>query len=112
MTVDVVQQLAEGIKILSQSYIYNANATDDEVEEAFEAIADWVGNIDMANNFHKIGGFVVLKRCIKSSPYSLIRWNAADTVAELSQNNPYCQEHFVKDGFIQDLIIMLQNEVV
>merc|ERR1712241_800557 len=78
----------------------------------FEAISDWVGNIDMANNFQKIGGFVVLKRCIKSSPHSLIRWNAADTVAELSQNNPYCQEHFVKDGFIQDLIIMLQNEVV
>ena len=24
----------------------------------------------------------------------------------------FCQEHFVKDGFIQDLIIMLQNEVV
>ena len=115
MTVDVVSQLVEGIKILSQPYVFDPNATDDEIteaEEAFEAISDWVGNIDMANNFQKIGGFVVLKRCIKSSPHSLIRWNAADTVAELSQNNPYCQEHFVKDGFIQDLIIMLQNEVV
>jgi len=112
MTVDVVQQLAEGIRILSQSYIYNTNATDDqmeEAEEAFEAIADWVGNIDMANNFHKIGGFVVLKRCIKSSPHSVVRWNAANTVAEISQNNPYCQEHFVTDGFIQELINMLKN---
>jgi len=112
MTVDVVQQLAEGIRILSEPYIYDSNATDDqmeEAEEAFEAIADWVGNIDMANNFHKIGGFVVLKRCIKSSPHSVVRWNAANTVAELSQNNPYCQEHFVTDGFIQELINMLKN---
>merc|ERR1712088_297000 len=112
MTVDVVSQLVEGIKILSQPYVFDPNATDDEIteaEEAFEAIADWVGNIDMANNFQKIGGFVVLKRCIKSSPHSLIRWNAADTVTELSQNNPYCQEHFVTDGFIQELIDMLKN---
>merc|ERR1712020_571511 len=112
MTVDVVQQLAEGIRILSEPYIYDSNATDDEMEEAeeaFEAIADWVGNIDMANNFHKIGGFVVLKRCIKTSPHSMIRWNAANTVAEISQNNPYCQEHFVTDGFTQELINMLKN---
>merc|ERR1712018_764477 len=115
MTVDVVSQLVEGIKILSKPYVFDINATEDELEEAelaFEATGDWVGNIDMANNFQKIGGFVILKRCIKSSPHSLIRWNAADIVAELSQNNPYCQEHFVKDGFIQDLIITLQNEVV
>ena len=114
MTVDVVSQLVEGIKILSKPYIFDPNATDDELEEAeeaFEAIGDWVGNIDMANNFHKIGGFIALKRCIKSSPHSIIRWNAADTVAELSQNNPYCQEHFVTDGFVQDLIDMLKNGV-
>jgi len=112
MTVDVVQQLAEGIKVLSKPYVYDVNATEDDIEEAeiaFEAISDWVGNIDMANNFHKIGGFVVLKRCIKSSPHSVIRWNAANTVAELSQNNPYCQEHFVTDGFIQELINMLRK---
>merc|ERR1711993_181936 len=46
MTVDVVSQLVEGIKILSQPYVFDPNATDDEI-----------------------------------------------TVAELSQNNPYCQEH-------------------
>lgn len=112
MTVDVVQQLAEGIRILSQPYVYDVNATDEELEEAteaFEAISDWVGNIDMANNFHKIGGFVILKRIIKLSPHSELRWNAANTVAELSQNNPYCQEHFVTDGFIQALIEMLKN---
>merc|ERR1712038_1475743 len=28
-----------------------------------------------------------------------------------SQNNPYCQEHFVTDGFKQDLIGMLKNGV-
>lgn len=112
MTVDVVQQLAEGIRILSQPYVYDVNATDDEIGEAevaFEAISDWVGNIDMANNFHKIGGFVILKRIIKSSPHYVLRWNAASTVAELSQNNPYCQEHFVTDGFIQALIEMLRK---
>ena len=81
----------------------------EEAEEAFEAISDWVGNIDMANNFHKIGGFGVLKRCIKASPHSVIRWNAANTVAELSQNNPYCQEHFVKEGFVEVLLNMLNK---
>ena len=92
--------------------MYDVDATDndiEEAEEAFDAISDWVGNIDMANNFHKIGGFVVLKRCIKCSPHSVIRWNAANTIAELSQNNPYCQQHFVQEGFVQELIDMLRK---
>ena len=29
---------------------------------AFEAVEDWCGNLDMANNFHKIDGFHVLKK--------------------------------------------------
>merc|ERR1712007_134124 len=37
MTVDVVSQLVEGIKILSQPYVFDLNATDDEITEAEEA---------------------------------------------------------------------------
>lgn len=110
MTVDVVQQLLKGIKILNQPCMHDISANEQDIKEGeavFEAISDWIGNIDMANNFHKIGGFPVLKQCIKLSPHSTIRSGAANTIAELSQCNPYCQERFAQEGFIQELIKML-----
>ena len=90
--------------------MYDINAPEcelKEVELAFEVILDRIGCIDMGNNFHKIGGSDVLKRCIIKSPHSIIKWNAANIIAELSQCNPYCQEHFVKEGFLPLLINLL-----
>ena len=55
MSVDVVEQLANGIKIL------NGSTEDlDNKEIALDCLEDWVGQINMASNFHKIGGVTAL----------------------------------------------------
>ena len=114
MTVDVVKQLAEGIKILGGTPTFDSDASEDDLEEieaAFEAIEDWCGNIDMANNFHKIEGFQVLKKCLSYSPHTMVRAYAANSVAEMAQNNPYCQQNFVKDEFLPVLLDHMENDV-
>jgi len=113
MTVDVVKQLTEAIKILGGQATFDADASEDDLEEvemAFEAVEDWCGNIDMANNFHKIEGFQVLKKVLTQSPHAGLRANAANAVAEMAQNNPYCQENFVKDNFLPSLLDMMEND--
>merc|ERR1712213_196953 len=99
MTVDVVKQLAEAIKIVGGPAAFDPEANEDDLEEiemAFEAVEDWCGNLDMANNFHKIDGFHVLKKVLEESPHGTVaRANAANCVAEMAQNNPYCQENFL-----------------
>ena len=61
MSVDIVQQLTNGIKIL------NSEAEDEVKEEVLDQLEDWLGNIDMAVNFHKVGGLPSLERCLASS---------------------------------------------
>jgi hypothetical protein len=93
MSVDVIKELAEAIKILETETVQDPNATEDqvsEVEYAFECIGDWIGQLDMAMNFHQIGGFHSLNGCLES-PHDTLRSGAANAIAELSQNNPYCQ---------------------
>jgi len=110
MSVDVIKELTEGIKILNTSK--NPNATQEDIEKveyAFECISDWVDQIDMANNFHKIGGFDSLKICLQSN-HASIRSASANCIAELSQNNPYCQENFVKEEFLPMLLDMVTND--
>ena len=70
--VDVIKELTEGIKILNGAKDPQASQEDiEKIEYAFECISDWVDQIDMANNFHKIGGFESLKTCLKSNHASI-----------------------------------------
>jgi len=103
MSVDIVQQLTNGIKIL------NSDAEDEEKEEVLDLLEDWLGNIDMAVNFHKIGGFCCLRKCLQSSSPG-VRAGACHLMAEISQNNAYCQEKFVTEGFIQLLLQQLDSD--
>ena len=105
-------ELTDAMKILQSpaSQDPNANQDDiDKIEYAFECIDDWIGQIDMANNFHKIGGFHCLKKCLKS-PHEVVRCGAANAIAELCQNNPYCQEKIVEDDFLPILMDILAND--
>ena len=112
MSVDVVKELVEAIKVLNSSSVGDPNASDEEIEKieyVFDCIGDWVGQVDMANNFHKIGGFIGLKNCLTSCHGSL-RNQAANIIAELSQNNPYCQENFVKEKFLEMLFQIMKSD--
>jgi len=64
--------------------------TADEAQRALDQILDLVDNIDIANDFLKMGGFEVLKPLL-TSQIDGMRWRSADLVAELVQNNPVCQ---------------------
>jgi len=86
MSVDIIKQLMNGIKVL------NSSTEDlDTKEEVLDCLEDWLCNIDTAINFHKVGGFDALLVCM-SSPHPSLRAGSLHLVAELGQNNPYCQE--------------------
>jgi len=104
MSVDVVEQLGNGIKNLMSD-----SADLDTKEETLDCLEDWLGNIDMAMNFHKIGGFAALRKCLLSQHPSL-RTGAAHLIAEVGQNNEYCQEKFIQEGFLQLLVDQLDGD--
>jgi len=104
MAVDFIEQLGNGIKVL------NSDTADlDEKEEVLDKLEDWLGNIDMAVNFHKIGGYSCLRNCL-SCPHPSLRSGASHLIAEISQNNPYCQEKFVFEGFLDLLVEQLDQD--
>ncbi|XP_075158396.1 uncharacterized protein LOC142231646 [Haematobia irritans] len=103
MTVDVTEELIKALHILEDS----ATSKDDKVE-ALNVIRDYIDNLDFANNFVKIGGSSVLIRCIKDDD-QVVRTNAINVLAELSQNNPFCQQHFV-DTKIMELLVPYLKE--
>jgi len=104
MSVDVVEQLGNGIKVL------NSSTEDlDAKEIALDCLEDWVGQIDMAANFHKIGGYTALQSCLES-PHASLRAGAAHLAAECSQNNPYCQDKFIEENFLDKFVDQLDKD--
>lgn len=52
MTVDVIKQLAECIKLLNSPAVKDPDATEDQLEQvqsAFDCASDFVDNIDMVS---------------------------------------------------------------
>lgn len=99
MTVDVVAELQKAIYILELP-----DSTVEEKIEALNSVRDLADSIDFANNFIQIGGSKVVFDCLKSND-SKLRICAAYVIAELSQNNPFCQKHFIQAGALQHLIV-------
>ncbi|XP_065171175.1 hsp70-binding protein 1-like [Atheta coriaria] len=89
MSVDVIAIMKENITKLQQV----EDISDDKVPEmieAFDCILDYIDNIDIANDFHKINGFSIFEPCLRCK-HDEIRARVCDLIAELSQNNPYIQ---------------------
>ena len=109
LSCNVIEELQKAIKILSD--IVDVRPEDDtsQHESALEMIKDYVDNIDTANDFYKIGGFSIFGPCL-NSPHSCIRWRAADVIAELAQNNPFCQERFLETGLFPILLNMIDTD--
>lgn len=104
MTVDVMDELAKAIQILEDP----ATSDDDKVD-ALDVVRDYIDNMDFANSFVKLGGTDILIKCIKSDVVAL-RTNAIKVLAEMSQNNVYCQQHFVENNIVELLISYLQDK--
>lgn len=109
MSVNVIEELQKAIKVLSNVVDLRSDDDTSEQENALERIADLVDNIDIANDFYKIGGFSIFGPCLNSS-HSSIRWRTAEVIAELAQNNPFCQERCLETGLFPILLNMIDTD--
>lgn len=105
----MIEELQKAIKLLSNIADLHPDDDTSQYESALERIVDFVDNIDIANDFYKIGGFSIFHPCLYS-PHSSIRWRAADVIAELAQNNPFCQERFLETGLFPILLNMVDTD--
>ena len=109
MTVNVIEELQKSIKILQNVVELRPDDDPAECEAALERISDFADSTDVANDFYKIGGFSIFGSCL-NSPHSGIRWRVADLIAELSQNNPFCQEKILEAGYMPILLNMVDTD--
>lgn len=107
LTVDVIEQLQKAAGIVGSE-----SAEEEEKISALDTILNYVDDIDTANDFCKIGGLFVLSPCLDSS-FTEIRNKAALLIAELAQNNPYCQKELLESGILTKLMNLLsENDTV
>lgn len=103
LTIDVIEVIQQAAQKLE-----SPDSTEDEKLEALEIIIDYVDNIDTANDFCKIGGLNILIPTL-SSEFSKVRSLAASLVAELAQNNPYCQKLLLEADALPKLMDLLSD---
>lgn len=105
-----IKRMLKYLQILEKPHDTN-NADDDlaEKEDAFEELSMIVENLDNANDFHKIGGFQVMMKCL-SGEHSSLRWRAADIMAVCVQNNPYCQKAAMEMNILPTLTSLLETD--
>ncbi|EEB15449.1 Hsp70-binding protein, putative [Pediculus humanus corporis] len=110
MTLDIVEELLKHIKILQSANLIEGSVDSTKFEDALDSILDYVDNIDVANDFHKIGGFCIFKPCLQSI-HSSIRWRGAELIAQLCQNNPYCQNKVLESKLVPTLLQMIDSDI-
>uniref|UniRef100_A0A1B0BYY6 Nucleotide exchange factor Fes1 domain-containing protein n=1 Tax=Glossina palpalis gambiensis TaxID=67801 RepID=A0A1B0BYY6_9MUSC len=103
MTIDVMEELSQAISVLEDNSTSNAQKSN-----ALNLIRDHIDNIDFANSFVKLGGTNILIECLKSHDKN-VRIAAINIVAEMSQNNAFCQKHFLEHNILKLLITYLND---
>ncbi|ESN90480.1 hypothetical protein HELRODRAFT_166151 [Helobdella robusta] len=108
---DPVKKMIEYLKIILKSSDSGDLKNDVEQKEvALEELACFCEDIDLANDFYKIGGFDIFPLLLNGSDESL-KWKAAELLAVLIQNNPFCQEKVLDGGIILEILLQkLKNE--
>lgn len=109
MTVNVIEELHKCVKTLQNVIDLRPDDDPSEYEAAIETMSDFCDNADIANDFYKIGGFSIFGPCL-NSPHSGIRWRIANLIAELTQNNPFCQEKVLEAGYMPILLNMVDSD--
>lgn len=103
LTVDVVEQLQKAAESLGSS-----TATEDDQIEALNTIMEYIVDMDTANDFCKIGGLSMLLPLLKS-PHEGVRNEAASLIAELAQNNPFCQKELLDANALPQLMELISE---
>lgn len=104
LTIDVIEQLQGAAETIGSE-----SSSEDEKLDALELILNYTDDIDTAVDFCKIGGLFVLIPCLTSS-HPRIRCKAASLVAELTQNNPYCQKELLEVDVLPKLVNLLSDK--
>ncbi|KAL9707295.1 hypothetical protein quinque_010813 [Culex quinquefasciatus] len=104
LTVDVVQEIEKAMKTLM-----DPATEEDDKAEAIDVIIDYVEDIDAANDFFKVGGFVIIKPGLNSENVD-VRTGTLRLVGELAQNNPTCQQHLLEADVLPRLVELLSDE--
>lgn len=71
----------------------------DQKLDSLDLIRDKIDDIDLANSFVKTGGIIILLQYIRSPDYNL-RPQSIYIVAEMAQNNEFCQNYFYNERII------------
>ena len=79
---------------MSISILESEDASTERKLIALDTIREQVDNIDFANSFVKVGGTTILLNILQSGEPEL-KVCAMYIIAEMCQNNPFCQQHFV-----------------
>ncbi|KFB49557.1 AGAP008392-PA-like protein [Anopheles sinensis] len=104
LTVDVVQELEKAMNVL-----LNPESDDETKADSIEIVIDYVQDIDTANDFFKVGGFVIVKPGLESSS-AAVRAGTLRLIGELAQNNPFCQQHLLELNILPKLTELLTDE--
>ncbi|CAH1971471.1 unnamed protein product [Acanthoscelides obtectus] len=109
LTVDVVEELQRQINILKNVEQVKADDDPTRYSDAIDKILEFIDDIDTSNDFHKIGGFMILFPCLRS-PHPRIRVGGCELLAVLCQNNPYCQQVIIDNGFVSELLRIVEKD--
>ncbi|XP_062551801.1 hsp70-binding protein 1-like [Armigeres subalbatus] len=104
LTMDVVKEIEKAMKTLM-----DPDRVEEDKADAIEIIIDFVQDIDAANDFYKVGGFVIIQPGLKSTN-SDVRCGTLRLIAELAQNNPFCQEQLLQANILPQVVELLSDE--
>ncbi|XP_047334715.1 hsp70-binding protein 1-like [Impatiens glandulifera] len=104
-TVNLVTRMKDIIVVMKipEQVLESQGLTTADIEEMLDELKEHVESIDMANDFHSIGGLPPLLGYLKHSNAN-IRAKAADVVTTLVQNNPRSQELVMKANGMEPLL--------
>eukprot|EP00918_Siedleckia_nematoides_P081928 GHVU01179617.1.p1 GENE.GHVU01179617.1~~GHVU01179617.1.p1 ORF type:complete len:324 (-),score=38.64 GHVU01179617.1:112-1083(-) len=78
-------------------------------QAALETLQGYCEDIDLAADFHKIGGYASLETMLNHGN-SELRWRAGDLLGTLNQNNPYCQKASLELNLLPTLLRIVDND--
>lgn len=109
VSVDPTKQLKEDIQILG-ALLQEADKYRDKLEAVLEDILTLTEDIDLANDFFKLGGADVLFEIILKGP-EFLKSQSYQLLANVTQNNPEGQKICVQRNIMPELVNMISHEM-
>ncbi|CAM9150854.1 unnamed protein product [Discosporangium mesarthrocarpum] len=95
--------------------LQDVDATMSDLMETLTLLEDDLSDIDMAKDFHTMGGFPLITSMLDTSRPEAVREAAAWAIGTAIRNDPYCQQWVLEEGPHGEpaaLTLLLQNIAV